>query len=118
MKRTHLLIGLSLVGLLIGGFILKSLQNPAWVDELIEEKKVIPVENPPASIVRCEYYEQTVFLLPSRCCDIPSVLFNETGDFLCSPGGGITGIGDGRCPDYFEERESCKVVWEDPRSNL
>ena len=34
---------------------------------------------------------------------------------ICHPDGGITGRGDGRCPDFFVERRNERVVWRDQR---
>jgi hypothetical protein len=42
-------------------------------------------------------------------------LFDESGILLCAPDGGITGRGDGRCPDFFDERREELRVWADNR---
>lgn len=87
-----------------------------WLQDLITKEENSPVANPPAYLEKCEYENQSVYYLPSRCCDIMSVLFNETGDVICYPGGGFSGHGDGRCPDFYEEGKNCEVIWEDSRS--
>jgi len=88
---------------------------PVWINNLIEEEKSNPVANPPASITRCIYKNQVVYYIPPRCCDIPSKLYNEEGDIMCSPDGGFTGKGNGKCNDFSEKRTNCKIIWEDTR---
>ena len=87
-----------------------------WLNQLIEKEKNEPVANPPASLTKCIYKNKIVYYLPPRCCDIQSVLYNKNGEFICAPDGGISGVGDGRCPDFFEERKNCEIIWKDSRS--
>ena len=86
-----------------------------WLMALIQKLEDEPVGNPPASIAQYEYKGRTVFFVPQRCCDIPSTLYDADGNIMGHPDGGITGQGDGRVPDFFEERSNEKVVWEDDR---
>jgi hypothetical protein len=86
-----------------------------WLTALIQKLENEPVANPPASIAQYEYKGQTVFFLPQRCCDIPSTLYDADGNIMGHPDGGITGQGDGRVPDFFEERSNKRIVWEDER---
>jgi hypothetical protein len=74
-----------------------------------------PVANPPAYIARYEYQGQVVYYLPPRCCDIPSTLYDAAGVILCHPDGGLSGIGDGRCPDFIAQRTKEQIVWRDGR---
>lgn len=87
----------------------------SWLKKLITEQEGGPVSNPPASLTQCEYKNQTVYYLPPRCCDIGSILYSENGSVICSPDGGFTSGGDGRCPDFFETRQNCKTIWKDSR---
>jgi hypothetical protein len=73
------------------------------------------VANPPAKIYRYRYRGQTVYYLTSRCCDQPGQLYGSRGQLLCEPDGGITGQGDGRCPDFFGNRTDETLIWEDKR---
>ena len=63
-----------------------------------------PVANPPASVTRYDYKGNTVYFVPQRCCDIFSDLYDAEGNIIGHPDGGITGQGDGRVPDFFQER--------------
>ncbi len=90
--------------------------DPTWLKDLIKQEESKSTANPPASISRCTYKNQTVYYLPARCCDIPSVVYNDKGDILCSPDGGLTGRGDGKCTDFLNTRKDCIAVWKDTRS--
>ncbi len=91
--------------------------TPVWIKDLIIGEESEPVANPPASLTQCRYKEQVVYYLPPRCCDIPSILYDENGNVICVPDGGLIGMGDGRCPDFFDERTACEVIWKDSRSS-
>jgi len=89
---------------------------PACIEEKIESIKSNPVWNPPAKIWQFEYNGQTVYYIPQRCCDIPSVLLDENCNVICSPDGGLTGNGDGKCSDFFDKQTDGKLIWEDKRT--
>lgn len=89
---------------------------PHWLQQLIAGIEAGPVWNPPARITSYEYRGGRVYFVPADCCDKLSTLYDEKGEVICSPDGGIEGAGDGRCPDFFDMREDGKVVWEDSRS--
>jgi hypothetical protein len=86
-----------------------------WLVYLIEDLKAAPVANPPARIYECRYKGQAVYYVPPKCCDIPSVLFDASGVAICALGGGLTGKGDGKCPDFSEAVETCSLYWKDER---
>ena len=90
--------------------------QPEWVSKLIQELESEPLANPPAFLARYLYHGQVVYFLPQRCCDIPSVLWDAEGTVLCSPDGGITGEGDGKCPDFHKEKSDEVIIWRDPRN--
>jgi hypothetical protein len=89
--------------------------NPFWVDSMISRFQEEPVGNPPQSIWRYEYNGQLVYYIPPQCCDQFSVLFDVGGRIICAPDGGLTGQGDGHCPDFFQERKNEKLIWHDHR---
>lgn len=86
-----------------------------WLNELIALLESEPVRNPPALIARYSYEEETVYWVPSYCCDEMSTLYSSEGEIICSPGGGLSGDGDGVCPDFFDLRSDEEIIWEDPR---
>jgi len=89
--------------------------TPKWLTALIQELETQPVANPPAFVARYEYRGQTVYYLPSRCCDIPSNVYSASGIIICHADGGLSGGGDGRCADFFSARKDEKIVWQDER---
>src|SRR5512143_1395573 len=91
--------------------------NPELVDQLIKQFEQDPVGNPPLSIWQYEYNGQVVYLVLAHCCDIPSVVYDASGAVLCSPDGGITGKGDGRCDDFFDQRTNEQLIWKDSRNH-
>jgi hypothetical protein len=88
--------------------------SPPWLFGLIEEQLSQPLANPPARIVRQEYDGGVYYYLPARCCDIWSDLYDAEGRLVCHPDGGITGRGDGQCPDLGTLLRE-EVVWRDRR---
>ncbi len=89
--------------------------NLRWIDAMIDTFQKAPLGNPPQSIWRYEYKGQTVYYVPAQCCDQFSSLFDGNGNLLCAPDGGISGQGDGRCPDFSNERKNGTLIWSDPR---
>jgi hypothetical protein len=88
---------------------------PACIQERIKLLKQEKVADPPASVWQYEYNRQTVYYIPAQCCDIPSQLLDANCNVICSPDGGFTGNGDGKCPDFFQKRTKEKLVWKDTR---
>lgn len=88
---------------------------PGCIENKIIDISEKPVWNPPAKIYSYQYEGKTVYFFPSRCCDIPSALYDENCHFICSPDGGFAGDGDGLCTDFFSARTDEKLVWEDTR---
>ena len=89
--------------------------HPSWLNDLIAQQEAEPVANPPAYIARQEYAAGVYYFLPSRCCDIYSDLYDEEGTLVCHPDGGITGGGDGNCPELGELVREV-IVWRDSRT--
>ena len=59
-----------------------------------------------------------VYYQTGSCCDNFSNLYNEEGELIALPDGGITGKGDGRLHDFFQEREQEILVWMDVREQF
>ena len=89
---------------------------PGWVNELISEFKVQSLGNPPQSIWQYEYENKLVYFVPAQCCDQFSALYDDKGNLICAPDGGISGTGDGRCSDFFIQRKNEKLIWRDSRT--
>lgn len=88
---------------------------PACIHEKINQIQTETVRNPPGSVWQYEYNGKIVYYIPAYCCDLPSQLFDENCNMICSPDGGFTGKGDGKCPDFFTNRKNEKLIWKDER---
>jgi Domain of unknown function (DUF6970) len=89
--------------------------NPDWVNRMIADFQSKPVGNPPHSIYSYEYKGDVVYYVPPQCCDQYSVLYDSKGNVLCAPDGGLTGRGDGRCPDFQQSAKNKQLIWRDNR---
>ena len=84
---------------------------PPVVAKLIERFKSSPSTSPSA-VWRYQYNGATVFYVPRlACCDIKSRLYNAQGTLMCYPDGGVAGIGDGKCRDFFSKRSNGQQLW-------
>ncbi|MCX6783838.1 MAG: RDD family protein [candidate division WWE3 bacterium] len=90
-------------------------QSP-WLTNLIASEAAAPVANPPAALLKCLYNGQTVIYQPAHCCDVPSRVYDFNGKMICSPDGGFTGQGDGKCSNFNMLKQNCEVIWRDSRT--
>jgi len=87
---------------------------PPFVAELIAHYQSVPHDNSPGSIWRYIYKGETFYYVPPLwCCDIPSLLYDTKGNLICRPDGGFAGFGDGKCPDFLEQRSQGELLWSD-----
>ncbi|MEZ4413891.1 MAG: hypothetical protein R2910_12960 [Gemmatimonadales bacterium] len=89
--------------------------NPAWIDSLIARLQRAPVQNPPGTIMRYMYKGEPVYSVPSPCCDQFGYVYSASQVRICAPSGGITGRGDGRCPDFYSTATDPTVIWRETR---
>ena len=92
-----------------------TVSGPAWLQSKITELELRAPGNPPRAILRTMYRGRTVYYLTPTCCDIPSELYEESGELVCRPDGGFAG-GDGRCKDFTLAPDSA-TVWRDERGS-
>ncbi len=88
---------------------------PSCIEQKIEGIIDDPVTNPPAQVWRWEADGQIFYYITSDCCDQFNYLYNENCEIICAPDGGISGEGDGNCPDFTTEIEKT-LIWEDSRN--
>ena len=88
---------------------------PACVQAKIDLIKKVPVWNPPASIYSYVYGDRTVYSFSADCCDQFNVVYDANCKVICSPSGGITGSGNGRCPDFQKKATNETLIWKDNR---
>lgn len=88
---------------------------PSCVASKADELRSEPLRNPPAEIWEWKTATRTYYYIPPYCCDQFSYLLDEECNVVCSPDGGITGMGSGNCPDLDNGIEK-KLVWRDERN--
>ncbi|MBI1344386.1 MAG: hypothetical protein GC171_15805 [Terrimonas sp.] len=88
---------------------------PSCIQQRIESIKAQPKWNPPAQVDEYEYQGQKVYLFTSDCCDQYIQALDGSCNYICSPSGGITGGGDGKCTDFYKEAKHIRLIWRDER---
>jgi hypothetical protein len=89
--------------------------RPPWLKARIAEVLAERKRNPITRILRYEYEGRSVYYISAPCCDQYSNVYDTRGKLICQPDGGITGKGDGKCPDFDKRKTNEKLVWQDPR---
>jgi hypothetical protein len=93
----------------------KKSEIPSCIQQKIEAIKAAPKWNPPAEVNEYTYQGKNVYLFSADCCDQYNELVDENCKYICAPSGGITGKGDGECPDFSSAAQFKRVVWKDSR---
>ena len=88
---------------------------PACIQSKIDEIKMQQRWNPPAQVEEYNYGGKRVFLFSADCCDQFNQAFDENCNYICAPGGGITGKGDRKCEDFKTAATFIKLIWKDER---
>lgn len=88
---------------------------PSSIQTKIAELQAQPKGNPAYEIWQYTYQGRKVYLVTSSCCDDYITLYDECLNVLCAPSGGISGKGDGRCPEFYQLSTGRQLVWRDPR---
>jgi hypothetical protein len=79
---------------------------PVCVRDLIQK------DPQPKEVWRYTYQGEPVFLVVPDCCDQYISVYSSKCVLICSPGGGITGKGDGKCPDFYQEAKEGLLLWK------
>jgi hypothetical protein len=101
--------------LLAGDCNKKANETSSCIQQKIDVIKAAPKWNPPAEVNEYTYKGKHVYLFSADCCDQYNELVDENCKYICAPSGGITGKGDGKCPDFSSNSQFVKLVWKDPR---
>ena len=64
------------------------------------------------AIWRFRFNGETVYYAQSGCCDMFNNLYDDDGKFICSPDGGFSGHGDGKCPTFWDQATDRKAIWK------
>lgn len=87
---------------------------PTCIQTLIQQKGQEKTGQSFIAIYRYKYQNRYVYFGYADCCDQFNVLFDKDCQLLCSPNGGFTGGGDGKCPNFFKEATDRTEVWRKP----
>ncbi len=83
--------------------------NDTSLPDCVKEMQIS--SDPPIEIWEWRYPNKTYYYLVSPCCDQYNPLFSEDCEFVCAPDGGLSGTGDGTCPDLSGEVTK-RLLWK------
>jgi hypothetical protein len=87
-------------------------KTPECLERKIRQWKAGDADEPYTQVWKYKYNSETVYYVPPVCCDLPGILYDEKCNIICNPDGGITGSGDGQCPDFFSDRTGEELIWK------
>lgn len=96
------------------GSLLLSVVSVAGAEELIGWMKEKINQRDVNAIFRYEVDGKTYYGLSILGKDVMYPLYDAAGNYVCSPSGGLTGRGDGKCPELrmkIQQQEQVKI-WE------
>jgi hypothetical protein len=79
---------------------------PACVRSLIKQ------EPQPIEVWRYRFETQTVYYLVGDCCDQFNSVYDSDCNLICHSSGGITGNGDGNCPEFYDTATDGVLIWK------
>ena len=88
---------------------------PSCIEQKIAEILDVAVANPPTQVWKWEVDDEIYYYITADCCDQYNYLYDENCEIICAPDGGLSGEGDGNCPDFTSEIEKT-LLWEDDRN--
>jgi hypothetical protein len=88
---------------------------PPCIQDKIDLVMQKPRYNPPATVYQYYYIDRYVYVFSSDCCDQYNYAYDKDCHPVCAPSGGITGKGDGRCPNFETQATGKTLVWKDGR---
>lgn len=89
-------------------------QVPDWLKARIAGYERQPAQQAPSTIWRIIHQGAPAFYLVSPCCDQFNPLLDAGGKEICSPSGGFTGAGDGKCPHPMDAGTGAIRLWAHP----
>ena len=95
----------------------KATQNdiPACIREKIDAAKADPQHARIKAVYRYTYKGASVYYtVTDHCNDCFNQVYTAECAPLCSPDGGFTGRGDGKCKTFFTESTDKVLIWQKP----
>ncbi|WP_083326077.1 DUF6970 domain-containing protein [Hymenobacter coccineus] len=90
-------------------------QCAASIQTKIAELQALPKSNPAYEVWQYTFRGEPVYLVTAPCCDQYETLYDACLNVLCAPSGGLSGQGDGRCPEFRQLAADRQLVWRDSR---
>lgn len=87
---------------------------PACLSDRIKNEDL--AHNLPQKITKYTYQGKTVYYVTAPCCDQFNVVYDSVCNVLGAPDGGITGRGNGKLSDFFDEATDGETVWTPEKS--
>jgi len=106
------LILLCVLPLISAGDCNKKDSIPTCIQAIIDQGQKQSPPDGPVQIDEYRYKDKRVYLFTAPCCDQYNTLYDEECVSICAPSGGITGKGDGKCPDFTVTATHVKLVWK------
>jgi hypothetical protein len=90
---------------------------PACLRQKLTEVEKNNPRTAPIKVDQYLYKNKTVYLFTADCCDNFNGLYDDSCRMICAPSGGITGKGDGKCPEFNKDAVFVKQVWAKKTGN-
>ncbi len=87
---------------------------PQCISDKIENIKNQPVQNPPIEVYKWDVNDGVFYYFTAACCDQFSFVYDSNCKLICAPSGGLTGRGDGNCPEFGSDIKRT-LIWKDER---
>jgi len=84
--------------------------TPKCITRKIKKEK----DNCLDKVYEYNYNGELVYLFTppiNTCFDAWFSLYNEDCKLICRPAGGMTGLGDGQCPNFYQDAINQKLIW-------
>lgn len=85
---------------------------PGCIKNKLDSFKVMQKYEQPQWVTEYNYKGKKVYYIVMPCCDFFNEVYDDHCKFLGSPNGGITGKGDGKLPNFFNEVTREKLIWQ------
>lgn len=82
------------------------------IEDLVQQAENGKDEYDAWQIIEYEYQDDKYYLVATGCCDRFEPLLDSDCTEICNPAGGITGGGDGKCPDWVAGLTDGVIIWE------
>lgn len=88
---------------------------PECIQQKIDSIKQEPPGNVAAGVHLYMFDGRKVYLFSATCCDAFVEVLDASCTYVCSPSGGLTGTGDGKCAEFYQQAQYLGIIWKDDR---